>query len=109
MFFFASFYENLKVHPDNQWFFNPPKPSQPIKYPSESAQEYSAKLRNWQVQMDDVKKQNEKSFKRVGWRYIYNRLLKSNHFKKHNLTPIESIILSDFNEVVRVLSLQNAM
>ena len=108
MFFFATFYANLKDSEENEWFFNPPKMEKPVKMPSEEPKQYSARLANWNTAKDAAKKQNEKAFQRTGWRSIYKRLLDDGYFKRPDKTPIESVMMADFNEVVRMISLQNA-
>lgn len=108
MFFFAKFYENLKAHEENEWFFKPPQPEKPVKMSSESGQAYAQRLSNWTTAKDAAKKANERAFQRTGWRSIYTRLLKDGSFKQPDKSPLESVMLADFNEVIRLISLQNA-
>lgn len=53
--------------------------------------------------------QNKEMFKRVGYRYIYRRLLDAGTFNGYRQTPEQSVRAIPFERALAELSLQNAM
>jgi hypothetical protein len=48
-------------------------------------------------------------FNRVGYRYIYNRLIESGTFNGYRSTPDDSVRAIPFERALAALSLQNAV
>lgn len=53
--------------------------------------------------------ENREAFKRVGYRYVYRRLLESGTFDGYRATPEQSVRAVPFERALAELSLQNAM
>ena len=65
-------------------------------------------MKKWADSVDTQKRANSKLFERAGHRYFYTRLIENGSFKQPDKTPMQSVILSDYNEAVTLLSLENA-
>lgn len=53
--------------------------------------------------------ENRMIWARVGYRYIYKRLVEGKYFDGLGKTPVESARLAPFREALEILSLENAM
>lgn len=53
--------------------------------------------------------ENRAMFNRVGYRYIYNRLIESGTFNGYRATPDDSVRAIPFERALAALSLQNAV
>lgn len=56
-----------------------------------------------------MRQENKEAFKRVGYRYIYRRLLESGTFDGYRGTPEQSVRAIPTERALSELSLQNAM
>ncbi len=95
-FFFWQHYDSLKKNDSFYWFFNPPKQ---ILGKMEEAERKA-----YQKQA----KKNKEVSKRIGHRYIYERLLESGAFNGYRQTPHQSVRAIAANDALTEISRQNA-
>lgn len=84
-------FDAYKGNPAMRWFFNKP---QKALDPETSGK---------------IKAENEARFGRAGYRFIYQRIISSGKFQQPNYTPLESARRAPFGDVLREVSLENAL
>lgn len=79
----------------NRWFFDPPAfiPTSP-----EESKAYQKAVN-----------ENKQIWNRTGYRGLVQRLIKSGYFTKPDMSPIESVMTARFEEVIKYVSIENAM
>lgn len=91
-FFFNYFYAKLKENKNLKYFFT----EDLSKYEDLSAEQKSK-----------IKRKNAAIFKKLGYSYIYMRLLELNCFNDNKRTPMECIYEAPFTEALLIISLNN--